>query len=182
MIFTVDREGLNSALTRSRFLILLLTINFTVINPVYADNLGRIFTSANERSELEKIRYAKPAKKKDMVKVEEIIEPVIIEKEVIIRDAITLKGLVHRSDGKSTAWINESNSYEGDLESQFIQVPDSKIKQDQVTIVMPDDSTNIELKVGEVFIPEPIERDVVDAVKLEDRVKIEDDKVTSGGL
>lgn len=85
-----------------------------------------------------------------------------------MRDAITLKGLVHRSDGKNTAWINDSNTFEGDLESQYIQVPDNKIKPDQVTIIMPDDSTNIELKVGEAFTPEPIERDLVKTVDTED--------------
>ncbi len=162
--FTKDREGLNSALTQSRFLILLTVINFTVINSVYADNLGRIYTSADERKKLEKIRYAKekPKKIEVAVEIEEITESLEVEKETIIRDAITLKGLVHRSDGKSTAWINESNTFEGDLESQFIQVPGNKINSDQVTIIMPDDSTNVVLKVGEAFTPEPIEREVVE--------------------
>jgi hypothetical protein len=182
--FTVDREGLNNALTQSRYLILLMVINFILINSVYADNLGRIFTSAVERAKLEKIRYTKPKLNKvDVVEVEVSIEPLIVEKETIIRDSITLKGLVHRSGGKSTAWINESNSYEGDLESQFIQVPGSKIQPDQVTIIMPDDSTNVELKVGEAFTPEPIERDVVGTtVQGEGAMKVEDDKVMSGGL
>jgi len=128
--FTVDREGLSNALTQSRCLILLMLINFILTNPVYADNLGRIYTSADERKALEKIRYTKEKPKKIEVaaEIEEIMEPLKVEKEIIMRDAIILKGLVHRSDGKSTAWINDSNTFEGDLESQFIQVPDNKIK------------------------------------------------------
>jgi hypothetical protein len=165
--FTLDREGSNSALTRSRCLILLLIMNFTIINSACADNLGRIFTSSDERQELEKIRHEK-TKPKEIVETKEIIEPLIIEKELVIRDALTLKGLVHRSDGKSTAWINDSNTFEGNLESQFIQVPGNKIKSDQVTIIMPDDSTNVVLKVGEAFTPEPIERDIVETVNTED--------------
>lgn len=147
----------------------IIILSFVLISSVDADNLGRIFTSADERAELEKIRYTKAKLNKiDMIEVETSIEPIAVEKKTIIRDSITLKGLVHRSSGKSTAWINESNSYEGDLESQFIQVPGGKIQPDQVTIVMPDDSTHVELKVGEAFIPEPIERDIVETVNIED--------------
>ncbi len=155
--------------TRYKLLIIILS-GFIVINPVYADTLGRIFTTAVERQQLEKIRHAKPKPKKVEVvevEVEEIIEPVAVEKEIVLRDAITLKGLVHRSDGKSTAWINDSNTFEGDLESQFIQVPDSKIKSDQVTIIMPDDSTKVELKVGDAFTPAPIEREVSKTIETE---------------
>ncbi len=151
-----------------RIIMSLILCGITFSNIVYADNLGRIFTSVDERKKLEKIRHTKEEVKKIEVVVEEIIEPIAVEKEIVIRDSITLKGLVHRSDGKSTAWINDSNTFEGDLESQYIQVPDSKIKPDQVTIIMPDDSTNVELKVGEVFVPNPIERDVVDTVNTED--------------
>jgi hypothetical protein len=156
-----------------QYKLLLILLGFILANPVYADNLGRIFTTSDERQKLEKIRNAiqKP-KKVETVKVEEIIEPVETKKEVIIRDAITLKGLVHRSDGKSTAWVNESNTFEGDLDSQFIQVPDNKIKSDQVTIIMPDDSTEIELKVGEGFSPKPIQRDIVTSEPIE-REKVE---------
>jgi hypothetical protein len=146
-----------------RYKLLLLVCGLSAINSVYADNLGRLYTSADEREELEKIRYTreKPKKIETVVEIEEFVAPLEAEKEIVIRDAITLKGLVHRSDGKSAAWINDSNTFEGDLESQFIQVPDNKIKSDQVTIIMPDDSTNVVLKVGEAFMPEPVERDIV---------------------
>ncbi len=148
---------------------LLIIFSFILINPVYADSLGRLYTSPSDRKELEKIRNAKPKPKEiKLVEVEKIIEPVVEEKEIVIRNAITLKGIVHRGNGNNTAWINDSNTFEGNLESQFIQVPNSKIKPDKATIIMPDDSTNVELKVGEVFVPDPIERDVVETVNLED--------------
>lgn len=141
--------------------LLVMIASLIFINTCYADNLGRLFTTAKERQKLEKIRLKKtPIKKVVIEEVKQIDEPVV-EKEIVNRDAILLKGLVHRSGGKSTAWINETNTLEGDLDSQFIQVPDKNIKADNVTIVMPDDNTNVELRVGEVFIPEPIERDVV---------------------
>ena len=151
-------------------ILLLLICSSILITPVYADQLGRLYTSPADRKQLDKIRHAKPKPEKvELVEIEEIIEPIVVEKELIVRDAITLKGIVHRSDGKNTAWINDSNTFEGDLESQFIQVPENKIKSNQATIIMPDDSTNIDLKVGEVFIPDPLERDVVDTVSIDDR-------------
>ncbi len=134
-----------------------------VFTPAYADSLGRLFTTPVERKQLDKIRHAKEKPKKvEVAHVEEFVEPAEAEKEIVIRDAIRLKGIVHRSDGKNSAWINETNTFEGNLETQFIRVPSSNIKLDQATIIMPDDSTSVDLKVGEVFIPEPIEREVVD--------------------
>ena len=133
------------------------------INSASADNLGRIFTTAKERQKLERIRHLKVEPKKvEVVVVEEKQEPeFIVEKETIIRESITLKGLVHRSGGKNTAWVNESNTLEGDLDSSFIEVPDNKIQSDQVTIIMVDDSSEVDLRVGDVHTPEPIEKESV---------------------
>lgn len=141
-------------------LFLLLVTNMISVN---ADNLGRIFSSAEDRQKLEQIRLQKEKPKKIEV-VEEILlpeEPAQIETEIINRNEITLKGIVHRGDGKSTAWINDSNTFEGDLDSQYIQIPNDKIDSEKVTVIMPDDSTEVDLKVGEAFVPEPIEREVV---------------------
>ena len=142
-----------------------------IFTPAYADSLGRLYTSPSERKQLDRIRQAKEKPKPKMVEasqVEELMESLEIEKEIVIRDAIRLKGIVHRSDGKNAAWINESNTFEGNLETQFIRVPSSNINSDQATIIMPDDSTSVDLKVGEVFVPEPIEREIDAAVNTDD--------------
>ncbi|MCG8379862.1 MAG: hypothetical protein MI865_10375, partial [Proteobacteria bacterium] len=108
-----------------------------------ADELGRLFTTQSERAKLEKIRYAKPKPEVvEEIEIEEIIEPVV-EEEKVVRDVITVRGLVHRSDGNNTAWINSSNTYEGDLESQYIEVSNEQISTEDVTIVMPDNETKI---------------------------------------
>ena len=137
-----------------------------IASSVFADNLGRIFTTAEDRQKLEKIRHTKVEVKKEEIEIEVApIEPIIVKKEIIMREPITLRGLVHRSDGKSTAWVNDSNTFEGDYDSQVIQVPGDKIDVDQVTIIMPDDSSEVELRVGDVFTPEPIEKDVAETVR-----------------
>ncbi len=140
---------------------LLIIISCIYVSSGYADSLGRIFTSAEERQKLEKIRSKTEEKK--IVVIEEVkkIEEPIVKKEIVYRDSIALKGFVHRNGGKSTAWINDTNTFDGNLDSQLIQVPDKNIKTDHVMITLPDDNTNIELRVGEAFTPAPIERDSV---------------------
>lgn len=153
-----------------QFKLLVVICSFVFPLSAHADNLGRIFTSVEERQELEKIRHFKEEapKKFEAIEVKKIIEPVAVKKEIIIRDPISLKGIVHRSNGKSTAWVNDSNTFSGDYDSQSIQVPDRNIEADQVTIIMPDDSSEVELRVGEVFIPEPIEKDIVEIIDAQD--------------
>jgi hypothetical protein len=139
-------------------ILLSLIISFSLINTSYAaDDLGRLFTTQGERNKLERIRHAKPKPEEIKVveaEIEEIIEPVETEKEIIIRDAIILKGLVHRSDGKNAAWINDSNTFEGNLESQYIQIKTEEIESDQVQLTMPDNKTKIKIKVGDYYDPQ----------------------------
>ncbi|GJM05592.1 MAG: hypothetical protein DHS20C09_15880 [marine bacterium B5-7] len=134
---------------------ILIIISHIMIQTVYADELGRLFTSATERMALNKIRNEKPKPETvvvEVVEVENIIEPV--EEKVVIRDAIVLKGLVHRSDGKNAAWINDSNTYEGDLESLYIQIKTEEIESDQVQLTMPDNETKVKIKVGDYYDPQ----------------------------
>jgi hypothetical protein len=147
----------------NRYILVLFIFYPTFVSTVYADNLGRLFTSPEDRQKLEQIRNKKERIEEVEVKqVEAIEKPVAIKTETIVRDPVSIKGIVHRSDGKSAAWVNDSNTFDGDLDSQLILVPGNKIKPDQVTVIMPDDNTQIELKVGDVFIPEPIEREVTE--------------------
>ena len=135
-----------------KFQIIVLTTVF--IRPVIADELGRLFTTPEERIQIQKLRNKKPEPKVvETEKIEEILATETKEPEVIKRDSIIVKGLVHRDDGKNTAWINESNTFEGDLESQYIDVKTNNIGKDNVKIIMPDDSTIVELKVGESYEP-----------------------------
>ncbi len=144
--------------------LLSILIVSVLATPAYADNFGRLFTTPSERKELDRVRLIKERKPRqaETVQIEEFLEPTEIKKEIVIRNAIRLKGIVHRSDGKNSAWINETNTFEGNLESQFIQVPNSNITFEQATVIMPDDSTSVDLKVGEVFVPPPLERDMVE--------------------
>lgn len=133
----------------------LMTMSFSAVS--YADDLGRLFTSAKDRKKLDYVRN-KPS---EVVKPVEDITIEIPDIEETVEDNtpkvsfdIKLKGLVYRQNGKSTAWVNEGNTYEGNLETQYIQIPETDIKDNSVKIVMPDKETSIQLKVGDNYVPQ----------------------------
>ena len=151
-----------------RYLKFLLIITIGTVGPVLsvsADSLGTLFTTSEDRQKLETIRNRKEAKKEKVI-AEEKDDPIAnleVKKEIILRNPIALKGIVHRSSGKSTAWVNEGNTFEGSLDSEFIDVPSENIKPDQITIIMSDDNSEFNLKVGEVYTPAPIEKEYFDS-------------------
>jgi hypothetical protein len=115
------------------------------------DTFGRLFFSPDQRSTLEELRHAKPV----VVEIPEIIfsEPVIEEKKPDIGN-IEINGLVYRKNGKSTAWINKTNSYEGNLANEYIQIDAENIKPEDVEIVMPVNDSKINLRAGDSYNPE----------------------------
>ncbi|MFT5395861.1 MAG: hypothetical protein ACI85N_001049 [Gammaproteobacteria bacterium] len=144
-------------MTHYKFYILLLA-SLTIMQPVNADSLGRLFTTPGERITLDKVRNAKPKPEKlkrvEVPKIEELIEPEVEVEDPNIGHAITLRGIVQRSDGKNAAWLNKGNTFEGDLESQYIKVDNNDITEDHVEITMPDNKTKIKLKVGDNYDPQ----------------------------
>jgi hypothetical protein len=132
---------------------------------VAADELGRLFTTPSERRMLEELRLAKPEEpvmEPEIVEIqiEEIIEPE--EEPPLLTDTVSVKGMVYRENGKNTAWINDSNTFEGDLESQYIKVKPEEISKESVQIIMPDNTTRIELKVGQSY--EPVAEEITDLI------------------
>ena len=138
------------------FIIIICLSIMPISMVVKADNLGTLFTSEQDRNKLNFIRNKPP-------EIETPVEEIVIEipdieeqEEEPIAEIdynLKLKGLVYRKNGKSTAWINDGNTYEGNLETQFLQVNESDINDGSVNIVMPDKETRIQLKVGDNYIP-----------------------------
>lgn len=136
---------------------LMLLLGMCMTYPVAADSLGRIFTSEQDRNRLDYIRSQKPVAEKNLTdteEVDEVFNEEPVDEEVVIRDTLNLKGFVRRSDGKNSAWINDGNTYEGDLDTLYLQIRPQDIGEDRVTINMPDNETRVRLKVGEGYDPE----------------------------
>lgn len=119
-----------------------------------AEPLGRLFTSPLQRKQLDELRAAIP-------QGEEIAVPQFLsadtdesgEAEPAPGSGITVKGLVKREDGQGMAWINDSNTYEGDLASQYLKIESKDIQSGGVRIGVPDQDEAINVKVGETYDP-----------------------------
>jgi len=118
-----------------------------------AEDFGRLFTTPGQRQQLDELRRTQTDIKVDVQDTELAIDkgPAVQKNDT---GELRLKGLVHRNNGKNTAWVNESNSYEGDLASEYTSVKEDSIANDKVTIEIGGrDSKNLPLKVGQSFNP-----------------------------
>ena len=131
---------------------LALLVLITTPSAYADDDLGRLFTTPEQRAAMEKLRYQKPA---EIITVPEITfeEPVVEEEKPVI-GGITVNGLVYRKGGKSTAWINSANTYEGNFGNEYIQIDAQSIKPEDIEIVIPVNEKKINLKTGQTYDPE----------------------------
>jgi len=111
-----------------------------------ADELGRLFTTPGERAQLDEARRAAPLEPLPV-----IVPQAQGTKPVEVEGALTLRGLVKRGAGRSTAWVNDSNTYEGDLDSPYRTVDKSGIAADQVSLKLPDGRASVQVKVGQTY-------------------------------
>ncbi len=124
-----------------------------IFNVSFAEELGRLFTTVGERQMLDGLRKAKP-KKIEVVEVIEIVpEEVVEEAPRPVIGGITVNGLVYRKGRKSTAWINNENTYEGHLSHQYIHIDPENINPDGIQVEISENVTDISLKVGETYDP-----------------------------
>ena len=126
-----------------------LLLGMSTVN-VMADELGRLFTTPQERAALEKLRHQEPVKE---IKTEITFEEPEVEEVKPDIGGITVDGLVYRKNGKSTAWINNSNTYEGDFSNQYLRINTGNIEPGNVQVEIPGSVNNIKLKVGQTYDP-----------------------------
>ena len=121
--------------------------------PVHgAENFGRLFTSPAQRTRLDTLRQTGPEIVVEISDAELGVSDTVQE-QAAPRNAITLKGVVYRGGGASTAWVNDSNTYEGNIAAQDIQVPETRIGKDHVEMNITGNQSVIRLRVGETYDP-----------------------------
>jgi hypothetical protein len=124
--------------------------------------LGRLFTTPQQRHELDELRNAEVGKPKQQVAGSVLAEPAAPKAKLQPVNSIRVRGVLTRSDGENTAWINDGNTYQGNPESGAIRVTPGDVHSDKVTVVMPDGHTSVNLKVGETY--DPADKRVIDLV------------------
>ncbi len=127
---------------------------------IQGDELGRLFTTAKERAMLEELRHERPIMDIEPIEIVVVEEEVEVVESTPVIEGVTVNGLVYRKGGRSTAWVNGTSTFDGDLESQYISVDTAGIRGDRVPVVMPDNVTRVELKVGQTY--EPLSGSVID--------------------
>lgn len=116
---------------------------------VLAVDLGRLFMTPEERSILDKIRREGPP-----TVIEEVRQEPEISPEPTVIPSVTVNGVVTRSDGSNTAWINGVSTMDGDLESQYVQVQPGGIRGNRVTVIISDETArHVDLKPGQSYDP-----------------------------
>ena len=122
---------------------------------VNADGFGRLFTSLEQRQQLESLRQQEIQEEEIQLvdeitsfatevieKVEEIIEPT---------PTVELKGVIYRKNGKRVAWINDSNTLSGDMEGEDINVKNRDIRANSIRMIPKDGEKPVVVRVGERF-------------------------------
>ena len=137
----------------SRFImaVLVTVLLASAARPAYPDDeFGRFFTTPKQRERLDELRSSASNVvvnvNEDELRIDEDVK-----KTEQQHNELTLKGLVYRSDGKNAAWINDSNSYEGDVASGVTSVKEHEISSSGVEMELPGDKKKIRLKVGEAY-------------------------------
>lgn len=137
------------------FLILSFALSGVPYAQAASDDFGRLFTMPEERRKLDTLRNAKQQAVVEEVTeifVEDIDENVgAIEQPDI--EGITLNGLVYRKGGKSTVWLNGTNSYEGNLASEYFRINAGNINSEKVSVTVPEVDLEFDLKVGQTYEP-----------------------------
>ena len=135
-----------------------------------SDSFGRLFTTPEERRNLQVLRYSEP-------EIEEVIEIIVEVDEVAEEETesrelegITLNGIVYRKGGKSTAWLNGSNSYEGSLTSEYFRINTGDINSKKVSVTVPEADLEFDLKVGQTY--EPNDGSLLDIVDEDDEIAV----------
>lgn len=106
-----------------------------------ADDMGRLFTTPEQRYIIEENRKYTTIQKQELV-TEQQGELSDNEQEIYLR------GYIYRKNGKSTVWINDASTYTDNIEG--IDIND--IKVDGVEILLPNSDKTIDLKVGESIV------------------------------
>jgi len=129
-------------------------LSATAALSVQAQELGRLFTTPAERAMLERLRHAPPPPPVQPPPV--AIEPAQpdVPLEVLpppVVPPVTVTGVVLRSNGEGTAWVNGENTYEGDFSGQNIKV--ERPRSLAVPIDTPEHLPDVRLKPGQTYDP-----------------------------
>ena len=125
---------------------MILLIFFYQSSALAADNLGRLFLTPDQRAQLETVRAQRDRRLPVMADTTEIAPAPVPQGP----DVVTYNGIVRRSDGKSTVWINGKPVNERNRVNNASEVNVLGVRRDgAVSVAIPQAGRTGSLKVGQ---------------------------------
>ena len=141
-------------LPRILFLQIAVVLSCMFGTPLYGQDYGfdRLFTSAQERKELQSLRNVEPEPEIIIDGIEDSVEAMKI---VPRRDmqSLTIDGFLYRQDGMHAVWINKQAMYQSMPNSTSWQINRINVQGKAVSIGLPLEGLEFILKVGETYRP-----------------------------
>lgn len=115
---------------------------------LYAEVSGfdRLFTTAQERKELQSLRNTA-----SIIIIDNSEDDIIMYPRNL--RPLTINGFLHRKDGKHAVWINQQESYQKLPNSTLWQIDQINVHDKKVSLNIPLEDLKISLKVGETYRP-----------------------------
>jgi len=132
--------------------VLFLLLVLCTQSALAGEQIGRLFTSPTERSDLD---YLRQTKKNLPIKAEAPTEaPMAEATPITLPDSINMQGYVKRNDGKKgTVWVN-NKALQENTGNHDVQVGSLPINGNRVPIKLPANGKYLTLKAGQVYDPE----------------------------
>lgn len=137
---------------------LLMASFFTSAQAAPDDDFGRLFSRQNERKNLDVLRQNQ--KLKVITPQDTQPDPLAITAPPELPNPITMQGYVKRSDGASTLWIN-NQAVQEDSAIDNVQIGRLKGRKnkagtgsDSINVKIPANGQQVQLKAGQVYMPE----------------------------
>ncbi len=136
--------------------LLLLVVSAAVNNVVLAEDIGRLFLTPDQRARLQQLRHATPAADAVLEVIEDTPPAPVADDAMAVGEAVqslTINGIVTRSDGTATVWVNGVNTYDGDLDALAARVDTDTAARGRVNVQWPGSDRVVPLKPGQSYYP-----------------------------
>ena len=134
----------------SAMITIIALVGLGLLSPgIRADDLGRLFTTPEERQMLEALRN-QPRRAEAPP---EPLEPEVLAPKPPPVQSVRVDGFVSRSRGNNTVWINGTNSLTGDLRSHQVGVNVRGIRGQTVPVRVQNSPVGVGLKPGQSYDP-----------------------------
>lgn len=123
------------------------------------DDIGRLFSTPTDRAELDMLRGGYGSDEKVDVETQQpALQPV--------SDPLYLNGLIQRSDGRTTVWVNGQrlDQQGGD---EMLTLRSRADSQNRVKLLLKDEQRDIRLKPGQAW--DPASKQIIERYRVEKR-------------